>query len=198
MMIRLLGNAQEPYFFKKGGEGMPSKANVQELQELTGLLQGSQAVFFCEYKGLTVEQIGQIRAKIREAQGLMRIAKNTLFSLALKEVGLPVPEEMLSGPNVFTIAYGDPVVVAKTLTDYIKTTKSEALKIKGALLEKRLLGPEDVSVLATLPSRDVLLAQVLGTMEAPIRGLVTVLSGNIRGLVTCLDQIAKAKEKEAA
>ncbi len=177
---------------------MPSQANVQELQELVKVLEGAQAVFFCEYKGLTVEQIGEVRNKIREAKGNMRVAKNTLFKLALKEHGLPVPEEVFSGPNAFTVAYGDPVEVAKALTNYVKASKSEALKLKGALLGRRFIDAKGVEVLATLPARDVLLAQVLGTMEAPIRGLVTVLSGTVRGLVTCLNQIAKEKEKQAA
>ena len=91
-------------------------------------------VFFSEYKGLTVEQIGELRSKIREAKGIMRVAKNTLFGLALKEVGLSVPEEVLSGPNVFTVAYGDPVEVAKVLANYVKATRGEALKLKGCLL----------------------------------------------------------------
>ena len=84
------------------------------------------------------------------------------------------------------------------MTNYVKASKSEALKLKGALLGRRFIDANGVEVLATLPARDVLLAQVLGTMEAPIRGLVTVLSGTVRGLVTCLDQIAKEKEKQAA
>ena len=185
-------------FFKKGGEGMPSKANIQELQKLIETLQGAQAVFFSEYKGLTVEQIGELRSKVREAKGIMRVAKNTLFGLALKEVGLSVPEEVLSGPNVFTVAYGDPVEVAKVLANYVKATRGEALKLKGALLDKRFIDAGEVNTLATLPTRDILLAQVFSAMEAPIRGLVTVLSGTVRGLVTCLDQIAKEKEKQAA
>jgi large subunit ribosomal protein L10 len=128
----------------------------------------------------------------------MTVAKNTLMSIAFKEEGLPLPEEYMTGPNAFTVAYEDPVAVAKAIKDFSKEKGNEALVIKGAILGEQVLGADEVRALADLPSREELLAQVVGTMAGPIRGLVTVLSGPARGFVTCLSQIRDQKEKEEA
>jgi large subunit ribosomal protein L10 len=177
---------------------MPSQLKYQKVEALREKLKGAQAVFFCEYRGLTVEKITMLRAKIREAGGEMTVAKNTLMSIALNEEGLPLPEQYMSGPNAFTVALGDPVSVAKAIKEFAKEKGNEALIIKGAVLGEQILDADQVNALAELPSREVLLAQLVGTMAGPIRGLVTVLSGPARGFVTCLAQIRDQKEKEEA
>jgi large subunit ribosomal protein L10 len=183
--------------FLEGGEFMPSQANYQKVEMLREKIRGAQAVFVCEYRGLTVEKITKLRAQIRGAGGEMTVAKNTLMSIALKEEGFPVPEGLMSGPNGFTAVHGDPAAVAKVLKDFAKEKGNEALIIKGGILGDKILDDKQLLALADLPSREVLLAQVVGTMAAPIRGLVTVLSGPARGLVTCLSQIKDQKEKAA-
>jgi len=100
----------------------------------------------------------------------------------------------MSGPNGFTAVHEDPVAVAKVLKDFAKEKGNEALVIKGGILGDKVLEKEQLLALADLPPREVLLAQVVGTMAAPIQGLVTVLSGPARGLVTCLSQIKDQKE----
>ncbi len=177
---------------------MPSQLKYQKVEALREKLNGAKAVFFCEYRGLTVGKITSIRASIREAGGEMTVAKNTLMSIAFKEEGLPLPEEYMTGPNAFTVAYDDPVAVAKAIKDFSKEKGNEALVIKGGILGKQILGADEVKALADLPSREELLAQLVGTMAGPIRGLVTVLSGPARGFVTCLSQIRDQKEKEEA
>lgn len=177
---------------------MPSQLKYQKVEALREKLKGAKAVFFCEYRGLTVGKITTVRANIREAGGEMTVAKNTLMSIAFKEEGLPLPEEYMTGPNAFTVAYEDPVAVAKAVKDFSREKGNEALVIKGAILGEQVLGAEEVKALADLPSREELLAQVVGTMAGPIRGLVTVLSGPSRGFVTCLSQIRDQKEKEEA
>ena len=177
---------------------MPANYKVEEVQKLSEKLARSQAVFIAEYRGLSVAQMTDVRARGRAAGGEMRVAKNTLMAIALKEEGLPVPEELTLGPNVYTLAYDDAVAVAKALQDFAKEKPNKALKIKGGILGQSILSPEKVTALAELPSREQLLAQVVGTIAAPLRGLVTVLSGPSRGLVTCLSQIRDNKEKDAA
>ncbi|MCD6182889.1 MAG: 50S ribosomal protein L10 [Thermovirga sp.] len=173
---------------------MPSQANYQKVEMLREKIAGAQAVFVCEYRGLTVEKITKLRAQIRDAGGEMTVAKNTLMKIALKEEGFPIPEDLMSGPNGFTAVHGDPVAVAKVLKDFAKEKGNEALVIKGGILGDKVLEKEQLLALADLPPKEVLLAQVVGTMAAPIQGLVTVLSGPARGLVTCLSQIKDQKE----
>ena len=176
---------------------MPTAAKQETIQELAGLLNRSQAVFLCEYRGLTVKKITDLRSRVRKAGGEMKVAKNTLMRLALQQAGLPTMDPYETGPNVYTLVYGDIAAVAKTLRDYSKEKGNEALVLKGGVMGKDLLNKEQVLALADLPSRDVLLAQVVGTIAAPLRSFVTVLSGPARGLVTCLSQIQDKKEKAA-
>lgn len=177
---------------------MPSQLKYQKVEALREKLKGAEAVFFCEYRGLTVGKITTLRANIREAGGEMTVAKNTLMSIAFKEEGLNLPEEYMTGPNAFTVSLGDPVPVAKAIKDFSKEKGNEALVVKGAVLGDQILTADQVGALADLPSREVLLGQVVGTIAGPIRGLVTVLSGPARGFVTCLSQIRDQKEKEEA
>lgn len=176
---------------------MATAQRMQQVAQYQDLIGKSQAVFICEYRGLTVEKITAIRAKVREAGGQMKVGKNTLMRIALTEQGLPVPEGMTTGPNVYTMAYGDAAAVAKALRDFAKEKGNEKLVIKGGILGTQVLDAAGVSALADLPPKEVMLGQVVGTIAAPLRGLVTVLSGTTRGLVTCLSQI-KDKKEEAA
>ena len=176
---------------------MPTEYRIQQVAMLKEMLEKAETVFVCEYRGLTVAKITDIRARIRKAGGEMKIARITLMRLALGEMGHPVPEELTAGPNVYTLVYGEIAEVAKALRDFSKEKGNEALVVKGGIMGKDVLNQAQVFALADLPSREQLIAQVVGTMAAPIRGLVTVLSGPARGLVTCLSQVQEQKEKAA-
>ena len=177
---------------------MPSQLKIEQVESLREKLQEAEAVFICEYRGLNVAKITALRASIRRAGGEMNVAKNTLMGIALREESLPVPDSLMTGPNSFTIAYSDAAAVAKVIRDFSREKGNEALVIKGAVLGDDILSVEQVRALADLPSREVLLAQLAGTMIGPGRGLVTVLSGTTRGLVTCLERIKEQKEEKAA
>lgn len=177
---------------------MPAKVKFEKVEELRAMLQRSQGTFLAEYRGMTVAQITSLRSQVREAGGEMKVAKNTLMKIALEQEGLPVfPEDIATGPNVFTLAYGDPVAVAKVLRDFSKERTNKAFVLKGGILGKSILNLDQVSALADLPSRDVVLGQVVRTIAGPISGFLTVLSGPIRGLATCLNQIKEQKESAA-
>ena len=177
---------------------MPSESRIQQVALLREKLQEAEAVFVCEYRGLTVAKITALRAAIRNAGGEMTVAKNTLMEISMREESIPVPDEFMTGPNAFTVARTDPAAVAKVIRDFSKEKGNDALVIKGVVLGQHILGADQVRALADLPSRDVLLGQLAGTMIAPVRGLVTVLSGTTRGLVTCLSRISEQKEEQAA
>ncbi|MDR2175730.1 MAG: 50S ribosomal protein L10 [Synergistaceae bacterium] len=177
---------------------MPATIKYEQVALLKEKLEKSVAVFVGEYRGMTVAQSTPLRAKVREAGGELKIAKNTLFAIAMKEAGLEaLPESVAVGPNVYALCYKDPVAIAKILSDYASEKTQKAFILKGGLLGRTALSAAQIQALANLPPKDILIGQVVRTIAAPLTGLVTVLSGTIRGLVTCLDQIREQKEKAA-
>lgn len=172
-----------------------TKKKKQELvAQYTDLLSRSQATILTDYRGLTATEISGLRNKLREVDSQYHVIKNTLFRLALQNVGHSVPEELLVGPVAVSFCLGEIPPSAKTLVDFAKDSK--VLIIKGGLLSGKAIGVEDIQALSSLPSREVLLAQVLAGMQSPISGLVTVLSGPIRGLLNVLK--ARSEQLEGA
>ena len=177
---------------------MPAKIKYEQVALLKSKLEKTSAIFVGEYRGMTVEQSTRLRALVRGVNGELKIAKNTLFSIAMKEAGMTaLPESMAVGPNVYALCYGDPVAVAKVLKDYASEKNQKAFFLKGGFLGSSLLNVSQIQALADLPPKDVIIGQVVRTIAAPLTGLVTVLSGTIRGLVTCLDRVKEQKEKAA-
>jgi large subunit ribosomal protein L10 len=125
-----------------------------------------------------------VRNKLREVNAPYHVVKNNLLSLALERAGLPVQEELLTGPVAAGFCYTELPATAKALTDLAK--EFEPFEVTGGLLGDKVLDVEGIKTLAELPSRDVLLAQVVGSFQAPISGLVTALGGVLRGLVYVL------------
>jgi large subunit ribosomal protein L10 len=163
-----------------------TKERKQELVALyTDLLRRSRAVIFTNYHGLNVAQITQLRSQIREVNGVYYITKNTLIKLAMQQTGLSAPQEWLQGPTAVGFCLGEVPAVAKTITNF--ATESDILSVKGALLGDRPVSEAQIKALANLPPIDVLRAQVLGTLTAPMSGLVGVLNGVLAGLVGVLD-----------
>ena len=178
---------------------MPAEVKYSLVDGLKEKLSRTKAVFVAEYRGMTVAQSTMLRAKVREAGGELKIAKNTLFKIAMKEVGLSeIPEAMMTGPNIFALCYDDPVAVAKILKDYANDKTQKAFILKGGILENQQLDLNQLMALAELPSKDVLRGQVVRTIAAPLSGLVNVLSGTIRNFVTCLAQIRDKKQEGSA
>jgi large subunit ribosomal protein L10 len=171
-----------------------SKEKKQELvKSYVEEFSRSQAAILTDYRGLSVAELNRLRNKMREAGSGYHVVKNRLVKLALREAGLPVPEELLQGPTAIGYCYEDVIAPAKVLTEYTK--ESKMLAIKGGILGDRVIDVEAISSLADLPPRDVLLAQLLSGVQSPVAGLVNVLSGTLRGLVTVLK--ARADQLEA-
>ena len=147
------------------------KQNVVETLH-TAWLESNTGVV-THYRGFTVAQMGTLRRDLRSAKVHMQVVKNTLARRAAEGTGFTAAEEFFSGPTA--IAYGnDPVALSKALSDFAK--KNEALKILGGVLDGKRLGEADVKALASLPSREVLLAKMLGSMQSPLSGFVRTLN----------------------
>ncbi|MEN3184127.1 MAG: 50S ribosomal protein L10 [Atribacterota bacterium] len=167
------------------------------IAELLERLRRSQAIFVIGYHGMDVPSMEQLRRSLRGAEGELKVAKNTLMRLALTQAGFSAEDHLLKGQNAFVFSYRDIVQVAKVLADFAK--KFPQLEMKGGFLGARLLAASDVQRLAELPSREELLARVVGGMAAPIVGLLGVLQGVMRNFVWVLKAIEEKKrsEKEA-
>lgn len=163
----------------------------QDVKVLTEKLKDAKAVVFADYRGLTVEQDTELRNALRTAGVEYRVVKNTITQFAAEKTGLNDLSPYLNGPTSMAISLDDPVAPAKILAQYAK--KYEKLELKTGVLEGKIVDITEIKRLAELPSREELIAQVVGTLNAPISGLVNVLNANIRGLAVALNAIAEKK-----
>ena len=162
-----------------------SKQRKAELiEQYVEQLKQSQGVILADYRGLSVNDISGVRNKMRPIGGRFQVVKNRLLALALKEIDISLPEEWLTGPTAASFCHDEVPPVAKALTDAQKDM--EALRIKGGLMGTSLIGAEQVHAIAELPSREVLLAQVLGTINAPASQMAGVVSSGIRQVLNVL------------
>ena len=157
---------------------MPTPKKEATVSELRDILSRATMTVVADYRGLTVADLQGLRTTLRPLQGEARVAKNTLTAIAAREAGVPELEGQLAGPTMLVVSYEDPVPVARAVGDFARTTR--ILTVRGGLAGKRLVNAEQIGAIATLPSREVLLGRVVGQLQAPISGLVGVLSGIIR------------------
>ncbi len=162
------------------------------VDEIYQKLDQATLVIFTDYRGLKVDEITELRNKLRVPGVEFKVLKNTMLRFALEKAGYADTVEHIVGPNAVVFSNDDPVGPAKTLFDFAKTHKN--LEIKIGILEGQTISAEKVKNLADLPPRDVLLATVVGTMQAPITSFVRVLNANLTGLVRALDQVREQKE----
>lgn len=155
-------------------------------------LQRSQAVILVEYTGVTMKQLDNIRAKVRESGGEFHVLKNTLARRAFTSQQFAVPEQYLTNSTAATFAFTDPAATAKLLAEAVKGM--EAVKVKGGFLGRQTLSAEQVKALAELPPLPVVRAQLLGVLQAPAGKLVRTLAEPARSLASVL----KAYSEKAA
>ena len=161
---------------------MPTEAKIRRVDELKGKLERSSIAVAANYTGLTVNKMTDLRRRMRAAGVDFTVVKNTLTHLAAEAVGRPQIKEIVQGPTVMAFGYDDPQDVARALSDYIRTTRS-SLTILGAVLgDGPVLPPADVTRMASLPSKDQLIATLLGQFQSPLQRLLGVLNGPLRNL----------------
>jgi large subunit ribosomal protein L10 len=177
----------------EGGENVPTPKKIQEVEEITELLKGSQLTILTNYRGLTVTAMQDFRKNLREHGGTFRVVKNTLTGIAADNADMGHIREYLEGPTAIVTSGDDPVGPAKATRDLARS--SRILEIKAGVLEGNIIPPEEVERLATLPSREELLGKVVGGLNAPLAGMVGVLSGPIRSLAYVLQARASQLEE---
>lgn len=164
---------------------MPTKKKEQTVESLKNVFSRCDIGILTDYHGLKTPEINELRGKLREAQIEYKVVKNSLAQLAARNAGLEHLENAFDGPLAVAFGYGEPTQTAKVIADYIRITKS-TLVIKSGFLQDRVLSAEEVETLARLPTKEVLLSQVITGMKSPIYGLVNVLAGPIRGMMGVL------------
>jgi large subunit ribosomal protein L10 len=162
------------------------------IDEIAVQITESDAVFAIDYRGISVVQAAELRGKLREADATLRVVKNTLTERAADKAGAETLKALLEGPTALTFVRGDAALAAKAVADYGRATN--LLAFKGGMMGGHTLAAEQIVAIARLPSRDVLNAQFVNIVAAPLTGLVTSLSNLISGLARQLSQVAEKKE----
>jgi large subunit ribosomal protein L10 len=157
------------------------------IDRIAGELEASQAVFAVDYRGITVSQVADLRARLRAADATFAVVKNSLTERAADKAGAEALKSVLEGPTALTFVRGDAAAAAKALSDAQRVT--EVLAFKGGLMDGQVVGPDDIRAIAKLPSREVLYAQLVGTVAAPLNGLARTLNALISGIAVQLGQI---------
>lgn len=165
---------------------------AQTVSEIKQLLKDSSSVVLVDYKGINVEEATRMRRQLSEAGIKYKVYKNTLVEIAAKEVGIVGLSAHLSGPTAMAFGLSDPVAPAKQISESIK--KLNKMQIKAGLLEGKVIDAQSVKVLAELPSKQELVAKLLGSLNAPVVNLVGVLGGPVRAFVYALNSIKESKE----
>jgi large subunit ribosomal protein L10 len=165
---------------------------VQIVAEIKEKLSNSSSAILVDYRGLNVEEVTQLRKEFRENGVDYKVYKNTLTELAAKELELDELIPFLKGPTAIAFGVEDPVAPAKILADSIKKLKK--MEFKVGVVEGSVIDVDGIKALADLPSREELIAKMLGSMNAPITGMVSVLGGTLRSLLYTLNAVKEQKE----
>lgn len=173
---------------------MPTPEKVRSVEEIKSILSGSSTAMFTDFRGLTVAEISRLRRELSEAGASYKVLKNALIEIAAKDLGLDAAADFLTGPTAIAFGSGDPVSIAKVLGTFARA--NEDLEITGGLLDGQAFAGERIRALAILPAKEVLYAQLLGTMQAPVGALARVVSAPVQGLVRAIQQVAEQKSKE--
>ncbi|MEB3299052.1 MAG: 50S ribosomal protein L10 [Candidatus Sericytochromatia bacterium] len=174
---------------------MPTKQHKEaSLEALKGSFAKASVALVADYRGLTVAEITDLRRRIQKVGGDFTVAKNTLVRLATQDDSWKAIEPLLAGPTALAIGYDDPVALAKTLTDFAKEKRKVQIEVRGGVLQGNALDAKAVKALADLPSREQLLAKLMGSINSPATGVVMATAGVARKLVYALE----ARRKQLA
>jgi large subunit ribosomal protein L10 len=175
---------------------MPTEAKKATVAELKEEFSAAKATIVADYRGLTVADIQAVRRALRSEGITYRVVKNRLAKIAAQEAGQEELSELLDGPTALAMGQGDEVVLARTFLDAIRAHKS--VVVRGAVLSGKRVDSDSVTRLATLPSRETLLAQLAGGMASPLSSMASLFAAPLRNLGYAMSQLAEQKGQQAA
>lgn len=170
---------------------MPNKKNQESVKKLEEKLKKFPNLLVTNYQGLTTPELNELRAKLKPLGCEYGIVKNTLTRIALKNIGLEEFAQYFSGPTAVAFQKGDPSALSKIVVEFAKS--NEKLKILTGYLSGKVLSEKEIKILATLPSKEVLLAKLAGTLLAPLQQIATVLNAPIQKLALVLKSLEAQK-----
>src|SRR6516164_877085 len=162
------------------------------IAEIAAHIDESDAIFAVDYRGISVPQVAELRAKLRDADATFKVVKNSLTERAADEAGVATLKDFLTGPTALTFIHGDVATAAKAIADYSRAT--QLLPFKGGLMGGDLLDVDQLRALSRLPSREVLYGQLVGVVASPVSGLVRSLNALLGGLAVALGQVREKME----
>jgi large subunit ribosomal protein L10 len=171
---------------------MNREQKAATIEALATEIDGSSAVFAVDYRGITVSQAAELRAKLRDADATFRVVKNSLTERAADQVGAESLKPLLSGPTALTFVRGDAAMAAKAVADQARVT--QLLPFKGGLMDGDVLDADQIRAISRLPSREALYGQLVAIVASPITGLVRTLNALVGGLAVALSQVREKKE----
>ena len=171
---------------------MNREQKAATIEALAAEIDGAEAVFAVDYRGISVAQAAELRAKLREADATFQVVKNSLTERAADQVGAESLKALLSGPTALTFVRGDAALAAKAVADQARAT--QLLPFKGGLMNGDVLDADQIRSISRLPSREVLYGQLVGIVASPISGLVRTLNALVGGLAVALGQVQAKKE----
>lgn len=170
---------------------MPTPEKEAAVKAIKEKLAGAKSAVFTEFRGLNVHDLAELRARLRSESVEYTVVKNTLTKRAARELDIEALDQYLEGPTAIALGYDDEVAPARLLAEYGKA--HEELKMKCGMIGTEVLDTDRVKALATIPGKDVLIAKLLGSLQAPMAGLARVCNAPTAGLVTALHRVAEQK-----
>ena len=171
---------------------MNREQKAAAVEEIAAQIKGSEAVFAVDYRGISVPQAAELRAKLRDADATFRIVKNTLTERAADDADAATLKELLEGPTALTFVRGDAATAAKALAEYQRAT--DLLAFKGGLMNGEALDADQIKAISRLPARDVLYGQLVGMVASPITGLARGLNALLSGVAVALGGVLEKKQ----
>ncbi len=168
---------------------MPTQEKIEAVEDLKARLDGVKTVLLTEYRGLSVQQIGELRKQLRAVSAEYKVVKNRLAKIAISASELEVLKPQLTGPIALVVSKDDPVAVAKAVSTFART--NQALTIKGGYVDGRFMQPDALKALSELPSKEALRAQLVGAISGPLTQLVSLLQAPQRELAYILAERGK-------
>jgi large subunit ribosomal protein L10 len=176
----------------------PRKDKVATVGELEDIFQRSSAIIMTDYRGMTVSEISTLRGRLRPGGGEYHVVKNTLFKRAVGDKMTPELESLLSGPTAVAFATKDPVDTTKALLGYLRELRKADVKVRGGYVGGQIYSLDQVTALSKVPPREVVLAQALGTLQAPLSNFVGTLNGVLSEFARTLQAVADKRQSEGA
>lgn len=175
-------------------EAHPTPKKVETVEELTDLLEKAQGLYLADFTGLNVKDVNELRSNFRGQNAVYRVYKNSLLEHACKKAGFEDLIPHLEGPTALALSFDDPVTPVRLIADFVKGKDTETPVIKAGLLEKNYVDAKTIKSLRNIPPREVLIAQILATMQAPVANFVIILNEIVRSFLAVLHAVSEKKQ----